>query len=563
MKTPRLRRAPCASPSSAGPTWASPTLLNALVGTERAIVSPIAGTTRDSVDESIQVDGREYVFVDTAGIRRKGKTELMAEKLSVVMARRHIRMAHVALLVIDATEGPVASDATIGGYAHEEGRALVICVNKWDLLPQAKRKEHEQNIRDQFKFLEYAPIVFLSAKQGRGTKALLKQIAHVYESFDKRVTTGELNRFVDELKLERDRRIFFMTQPSVRPPTFVLFMDRAEKAALLNRAPDHQPHPREVQIRRHADCDQGKGAALAPARHDELQLRPGTRTQLPLQSGIAQPGGGIKQGGARRLVEHNPVDIGPLRVLIARVGRLRGQFGDVPPEACRGGTGGALRPLRATSPAARAAALKITLLQSSRHSGRAGSAFGSAASCGASSSALLAMPAQRRREPPLSSEPRSSTWRVRSASAPVTAAICSSSSSSGSCSTTTGGERDIARGFTGDAHLDGRWQGHDLQCSAPRTIRSVDPLEQVKRELARYEHLLLDFDADYDARGEVELVIRLKAEVPGVHTYRAPIHARDIAHPQFEWSFQRHLYDCLHDYLCEMFTRNPQQRDAQ
>ncbi|MGC4051317.1 MAG: ribosome biogenesis GTPase Der [Paludibaculum sp.] len=210
------------------PNVGKSTLLNAMVGGERAIVSPIAGTTRDSVDEHTVIDGREYVFVDTAGIRRKGKTHLMAEKLSVVMARRNIRMAHIALLVIDATEGPVGSDATIGGYAHEEGRALVICVNKWDLLEESNRKEFEQNVRDQFKFLDYAPIVFLSAKEKKGIRGLFRHIASVYENFDKRVTTGELNRFVDMLKLERDRRIYFMTQPSVRPPTFVLFMDRAE-----------------------------------------------------------------------------------------------------------------------------------------------------------------------------------------------------------------------------------------------------------------------------------------------------------------------------------------------
>jgi GTP-binding protein len=210
------------------PNVGKSTLLNALTGEERSIVSPIPGTTRDSVDEAITVDGREYVFVDTAGIRRKGKTHLMAEKLSVVMARRNIRMAHVALLVIDATEGPVGSDATIGGYAHEEGRALVIVVNKWDQLEEKKRKEYELSIRDQFKFLEYAPIAFISAKEKKGIPGLLRHIAKVYENFDKRVTTGELNRFVDMLKLERDRRIYFMTQAAIRPPTFVLFMDRAE-----------------------------------------------------------------------------------------------------------------------------------------------------------------------------------------------------------------------------------------------------------------------------------------------------------------------------------------------
>jgi GTP-binding protein len=210
------------------PNVGKSTLLNAMVGTERAIVSPVAGTTRDSVDERVTVDGRDYVFVDTAGIRRKGKTREMAEKVSVVMARRHIRTSHVALLVVDATEGPVSSDATIAGYAHEEGRALIIVVNKWDLLEAKKQKDYEQSIRDQFRFLDYAPVVFLSAKERKGIGALFRRIAEAFESFEKRVTTGELNRFVDSLVLPPDRKIYFITQPSIRPPTFVLFMDRAQ-----------------------------------------------------------------------------------------------------------------------------------------------------------------------------------------------------------------------------------------------------------------------------------------------------------------------------------------------
>ena len=210
------------------PNVGKSTLLNALIGGERAIVSPIAGTTRDSVDETIVVEGREYVFIDTAGIRRKGKTNEMAEKLSVVMARKNIRMSHVALLVLDATEGAVSSDATIGGYAHEEGRALIICVNKWDLLESKKQKEYEQDVRDQFKFLDYAPVVFLSAKENRGVRGLFKRIAQAYANFDKRIPTGELNRFAETIDFGYQRRIYYITQPSVRPPTFVLFMDTYE-----------------------------------------------------------------------------------------------------------------------------------------------------------------------------------------------------------------------------------------------------------------------------------------------------------------------------------------------
>jgi GTP-binding protein len=210
------------------PNVGKSTLLNAITGGERAIVSPIAGTTRDSVDETIDLDGRLYTFVDTAGIRRKGKTHEMAEKLSVVMARKNIRMAHVSLLVVDATEGPVGSDATIGGYAHEEGRCVVICVNKWDLLDDKKRKSYEEAIRDQFKFLDYAPIVFLSAKEKRGVRSVFNKIAVGWDSFNRRVTTGELNRLAETLKLEPGRRIYYITQPAIRPPTFVMFTDKGK-----------------------------------------------------------------------------------------------------------------------------------------------------------------------------------------------------------------------------------------------------------------------------------------------------------------------------------------------
>lgn len=208
------------------PNVGKSTLLNALVGEERAIVSPVAGTTRDAVDESVFRDGIEYVFVDTAGIRRKGKTKMMAEKLSVIMARRHIRLASVVLLVLDASEGVLGLDATIAGYAHEEGRAVICCVNKWDISPEKNRRAFEDKAREELKFLDYAPLVFLSAKSGAGVQALYPMIQEVYESASQRVPTGELNRFLKELKPESDPRILYITQPAVRPPTFVLFTDR-------------------------------------------------------------------------------------------------------------------------------------------------------------------------------------------------------------------------------------------------------------------------------------------------------------------------------------------------
>ncbi len=210
------------------PNVGKSTLLNTLTGQDRAIVSPIAGTTRDAVDESVTRGGTEFVFVDTAGIRRKGKTKEMAEKLSVVMARRHIRMAHVVLLVLDATEGVLGLDATIAGYAHEGGRALILCVNKWDEIKGQggqKKREFEQSVRDNFKFLEYAPVVFLSAKTGAGVDRLFPLIKEVYESASQRITTGELNRFVENLHFE-ERKIFYITQSAIRPPEFIVFTDK-------------------------------------------------------------------------------------------------------------------------------------------------------------------------------------------------------------------------------------------------------------------------------------------------------------------------------------------------
>jgi GTP-binding protein len=208
------------------PNVGKSTLLNALTGEERAIVSPIAGTTRDAVDAHVRHKGTDYAFVDTAGIRRKGKTKEMTEKLSVVMARRHIRMAQVVLVVLDASEGVLSGDATIAGYAHEGGRAVILCVNKWDTIDKGHKRAFEQQVRDELKFLDYAPVVFLSAKTGMGVDDLYKLIREVYESAGRRITTGELNRFVESLHFD-ERKIYYLTQASVRPPTFVLFTDRA------------------------------------------------------------------------------------------------------------------------------------------------------------------------------------------------------------------------------------------------------------------------------------------------------------------------------------------------
>jgi GTP-binding protein len=208
------------------PNVGKSTLLNTLVGEERAIVSPVAGTTRDAVDESVLRDGCEYVFVDTAGIRRKGKTKLMAEKLSVMMARRHIRMAHVVVLVIDALEGVAHADAVIAGYAHEAGRALILAVNKWDAVEDRNRKKFSENLRLNMKFLEYAPVAMISAKTGHGVQGLFRMAWDAYQAASKRVTTGELNRFAQNVALGPDIKIRYITQASIRPPTFIVFTNK-------------------------------------------------------------------------------------------------------------------------------------------------------------------------------------------------------------------------------------------------------------------------------------------------------------------------------------------------
>ncbi len=238
------------------PNVGKSTLLNRLTGTSRAIVSPIPGTTRDAVDELIERDGQRFRFIDTAGIRRKGKTHLMAEKLSVVMARKHLEAADIALLVIDATEGVSALDAAIAGYAHESGRSVIVIVNKWDLATSgqkkagreskasriqaskrpADREAYEQRLRYALKFLNYAPVLFISASSGKGVDKIFPMLAEVAAERRKRIPTAEMNRFLKYVDFDRASvpvshrvKIYYMTQASVSPPTFVLFTNRKVK----------------------------------------------------------------------------------------------------------------------------------------------------------------------------------------------------------------------------------------------------------------------------------------------------------------------------------------------
>ena len=246
------------------PNVGKSTLLNQLTGADRSIVSPIAGTTRDAIDEVVVRNGQRFRFIDTAGIRRKGKTKLMAEKLSVIMARKHLEDADIALLVIDAPEGVAALDAHIAGYAHESGRSLIVVVNKWDLVTKAAaaashgklppasrlskaerlqsskqtadREMYEQRLRGELKFLAYAPVLFVSASMGRGVDQVFETVVEVAKERNKRISTGEMNRFLKHLDFERapvparqQVRIYYMTQAAVAPPTFILFCDRVVK----------------------------------------------------------------------------------------------------------------------------------------------------------------------------------------------------------------------------------------------------------------------------------------------------------------------------------------------
>ena len=252
------------------PNVGKSTLLNRLAGEERSIVSPIPGTTMDSVDTEVSYSGRTYRFVDTAGIRRKGKTVLVAEKLSVVMARRGLERADVALLIVDGEQGVTQGDATIAMYAEQSGRSVIIVVNKWDLAVdaaraaaqreartakgQAKRAandpthhhgdidkgflllEYERLIRAKLKFLSYAPIVFLSAKTGERADRLYPLIDQVADARRKRIPTPELNRWLKEdvdlgratTPKARPVRIYYMTQAKTAPPTFLLFTNQKQ-----------------------------------------------------------------------------------------------------------------------------------------------------------------------------------------------------------------------------------------------------------------------------------------------------------------------------------------------
>ncbi|MBE4910298.1 ribosome biogenesis GTPase Der [Bacillus luteolus] len=220
------------------PNVGKSSLVNALLGEERVIVSDIAGTTRDAIDTMYKYDGREYVIIDTAGMRKKGKVYETTEKYSVLRALRAIERSDVVLVVLNAEEGIIEQDKKIAGYAHEAGKAVVIVVNKWDAIEKDEKtmKEFEEKIKAHFLFLNYAPIVYLSALTKKRTHTLIPMIDLASENHAMRVPTNVLNDVImDAVAMNpapADKgvrlKIYYVTQVAVKPPTFVVFVNEPE-----------------------------------------------------------------------------------------------------------------------------------------------------------------------------------------------------------------------------------------------------------------------------------------------------------------------------------------------
>lgn len=251
------------------PNVGKSSLVNALTGEDRAIVSEVAGTTRDASDVALESGGRLFRLVDTAGIRRKAKTEQGPEVLSVVQARKRVEECDVALLVLDAFDGPTAQDAAVAAFAHEQGKGLVIVANKWDLAeglgPEASER-FEAAVRERLPFAAYAEMLRVSAKTGRGIRRVLPATVHAAESRRRRITTGELNRVLGRAlrdsppRTERGTRlrVYYVAQTGVGPPTFTLVCNREEPLHfsesrrienLLRKAADFRGSPLRVSVR--------------------------------------------------------------------------------------------------------------------------------------------------------------------------------------------------------------------------------------------------------------------------------------------------------------------------
>lgn len=233
------------------PNVGKSSILNKILGEERVIVSPIAGTTRDAIDTEFEFEGQKYLLIDTAGIRRKGKTTEMAEKLSVIMARKALEKADVAILVIDAEEGVTNLDASIAGYAIDSGCSIITVFNKWDLVPEkdtGTSSEFERNFRDKMKFLSWSPVITISALSGQRVARILPLVEQANVARNLRITTSLLNGFFERTVMQPKGgsgvapgkgsnvrlHIKYLTQGGIRPPTFVLFTSGGKGKAELH-----------------------------------------------------------------------------------------------------------------------------------------------------------------------------------------------------------------------------------------------------------------------------------------------------------------------------------------
>ena len=216
------------------PNVGKSSLINKLTGEKRVIVSDIAGTTRDAIDTAVKYCGREYVFIDTAGLRRKSKIKEELERYSIIRAVTAVERADVVVIVIDATEGVTEQDAKIAGIAHDRGKGIIIAVNKWDAIEKNDKsvKEHSDRIRQVLSFMPYAEILFISAQTGQRLNKLYEMIDVVMANNSMRLATGVLNEIVEAVAMQQppsDKgkrlKIFYITQVSVKPPTFVVFVN--------------------------------------------------------------------------------------------------------------------------------------------------------------------------------------------------------------------------------------------------------------------------------------------------------------------------------------------------
>ena len=233
------------------PNVGKSSLLNALVGEKRAIVSPVPGTTRDAVDTTVEYDGDKYTLVDTAGIRRSGKVAGSVEYYMVLRAQRAIERADVTALIIDANDGVADGDARVGGISDDAGRACVIIVNKWDLISNTQMHKFAQDVKEKLPFLEYAPVIFTSAITGRGVKDILSTVKVAADNHALRIPTAEMTRVVREAvdarpytRRGRDLKVRFATQIRVKPPTISVMVNNPDithssyERYLINRIRD-------------------------------------------------------------------------------------------------------------------------------------------------------------------------------------------------------------------------------------------------------------------------------------------------------------------------------------